>query len=330
MAELGWLAAPLPEALGGLGGSFIEAGLVMREAGRTLFPSPYLTTVVLSAAAILGAGTPEQQRSLIGAIAAGRLRVALGYLEPAGRYDPTFCETRARRSGSGYVLDGLKCVVRDAPAADLILVTARMVELAGAPLGLFAVSRTGKGVTLSAYATQDGGRAADVMLEQAPVDADGLLGEPGAALPAIERAIDCAAAAGLADTLGAMWAVHDLTLGYIKTRKQFGQTIGSFQAVQHRMVDLYMACQLAEGMVWDALAATGSSDPAERARRVSAAKVHVDRAARKVGGEGVQLHGGIGMTMDVPVGHLFKRISVNATSYGDAAWHLARYRRLLA
>ena len=329
VAELGWLGAGLPDSYGGLGGGPAEMAVIMEQVGRHLMTSPFLVSVVMSGAALGAAGSEAQKTHWLPALAQGRI-LAFAHGEFEARHETAFVETTAKRDGQGYVLDGTKVYVSFAGEAEAFLVSART---AGAVddrdgLSLFIVPAKSAGLSQKSYRTHDGGRAADVVLAGVRVGAEALVGTAGGAFDAIELAHDHAAAMMCVEASGAMWAVHDQTLAYMKIRKQFGQTLGSFQALQHRIVDVFVKCQLAQSMAWDAVAALSSADPHDRMRRISAAKAHVAEAAMAVGKEGVQLHGGVGMTNDIAVGHYFKRLAAIAHTYGDSDHHLERFRQL--
>ena len=330
IAELGWLAAALPEACGGLGGTPVETMLLAEHFGRGLVMNPYLATVVLGANAILYGGNKEQRRALLPEVAEGRLKLAFAYAEPQSRYDLHHVATRARRDGEGYVIDGDKAVVFHAACADRIVVCARTGGEVRDPegLSLFLVDPKAKGLEARHYPTQDGGRASELRFDGVRVGAEDLLGEAGGALPVVERVVDHAIASVCAEAAGAMWAVYEQTLAYFKTREQFGQTLGRFQALQHRMVDIYMKCELAQSMVYEATLHLDSPDATARRRAASSAKYEVGHNARDVGQEGVQLHGGIGMTFELPIGHYLKRITMINASFGDPRHHLRRYQTL--
>ncbi len=332
-AELGWLAATLPEDYGGLGGTAVEGMLLAEHFGRGLVMNPYLATVVLGANAILHGGSEEQKRRLLPPVAEGRAKLAFAYAEPQSRYDLHDVATTARAENGGYRIDGQKGVVFYAASADRIVVSARTSGESREPDGisLFLVDANAEGLEARHYSTQDGGRASELRFDGVRVEADARLGEPGTegrALPVIERVIDHAIAAVCAEAVGAMWAVYEQTLAYLKTREQFGRTLGSFQALQHRMVDVYMKCELAQSMVHEATLHLDAPDAATRGRAAAAAKYEVGRNARDVGQEGVQLHGGIGMTFDLPIGHYLKRITTINASFGDPRHHLRRYQQL--
>jgi alkylation response protein AidB-like acyl-CoA dehydrogenase len=238
--------------------------------------------------------------------------------------------THARRDGDGYVITGDKIGVLYGNVVDHLLVSARTSGDVGDRHGfsLFLVPVDTQGLAISAYRTHDGGWAADLRFDQVRVAADALVGPIDSALGTLEAALDAGTAAICAEAVGAMWCLHDMTLDYIKVRKQFGAAIGSFQAIQHRMVNIYMKCQLAQSMALAGVAALDLADPSARSRTVSAAKVQVGRAARHVGEEAIQLHGGIAMTDEYAAGHYFKRLTMIRLMFGDEEYHLRRYRSL--
>jgi alkylation response protein AidB-like acyl-CoA dehydrogenase len=326
-AELGWLAATLPEAHGGLGGSRADLALMMEQFGRGLVTSPFVSTVVVGATALRLAASEAQKSEILPGIAEGRIRLALAYLETPGQLDPSIVATRARSEGDGFVVSGSKIAALYANVADHLLVSARMFGQVGDRQGiaLFLMPSHARGLGVDAYRTHDDGWAADLHFDHVHVPADGLVGSAGSGLETIEAALDAGAASLCADAVGAMWALHDMTLDYIKVRQQFGATIGSFQAIQHRMVNIYMRCQLAQSMALAGMAALDSRDAAARRRAVSAAKVQVGRAARHVGEEAIQLHGGIAMTDEYAAGHYFKRLTMIRLMFGDEEYHLRRY-----
>jgi alkylation response protein AidB-like acyl-CoA dehydrogenase len=329
-AELGWLAATLPEDCGGLGGSNADLALLMEQFGRGLVTSPFVPTVVLGAAALRLAGSAAQRSAILGGVAEGRTKLALAYLEPPGQHDPSVVAARAERNGGGFVISGEKVAVLYGNVADHLLVSARTAGEVGDHHGisLFLVPATARGLVVAADRTHDDGWAADVRFDSVGVAADSLVGTVDAGLATLEVALDAGAAALCAEAVGAMWTLHEMTLDYIKVRKQFGAAIGSFQAIQHRMVNMYMKCQLAQSMALAGMAALETSDPAARSRAVSAAKAQVGRAARHVGEEAIQLHGGIAMTDEYAAGHYFKRLTMIRLMFGDEEYHLRRYRAL--
>ncbi len=330
-AELGWLMAALPEEYGGLGGTALETMVVMEQFGRGLLMTPYFATVVLGASLLVKGGSESQKEAILPAVAEGRLKLAFGHSESGGRFDLNDVATTAKMQGGGsYVLNGKKSVVLYGSAAHKIIVSARTggERRDAEGISLFLVDKDAPGLTMIDFQTQDGGRASELLLEAVEVAAADLVGAEGAALPLIEEVADIGIAALVAEASGIMWTVYEQTLAYLKTRRQFGQALGAFQALQHRMVDVFMACQLAQSLVYEATAALEANDPAARARAASAAKYRLGLHARDVAQEGIQIHGGIGMTMDLPIGHYLKRITAINATLGDPAHHLKRFRRL--
>jgi alkylation response protein AidB-like acyl-CoA dehydrogenase len=326
-AELGLLALPFPEAFGGLGGGGIDVMVVMEMLGQGLLLEPYLSTVVLCGGLIRDAASEELKKALLPGIAAGRVQIALAAYEAAGRYDLAHVACRALPDGGGWRLSGGKTVVLDAPSADYLLVSARtggnVAEAQG--ISLFLVPRDAAGLTLIAYPTHSGGRAADVELRDVQIGAESVIGAPGEALGIIERAVDGGQAALCAEALGIVAALNDATLSYLKSRKQFGVPIGNFQALQHRMAEMFIAAEQLRSMAIIAAVHADSRDAAERRRAVSGAKAYVGRAARFVGQQAVQLHGAMGMVDGIIVSHYFKRLTMIDMSLGDADFHLARF-----
>jgi alkylation response protein AidB-like acyl-CoA dehydrogenase len=320
-ADFGILALPFDEDFGGLNGSAVDTMLVMEMLGRGLALEPYVSTVVLCGGLIRDAGSEAQKQALLPDLASGELMLALAHFEAGGRYATDHVATTATATGSGWQLDGAKAVVLGAPSADQLIISARN----GKGLSLFLVNAGAPGVTMRSYPSQDGARAADVKLDAVPVDADALIGPAGAALPIIERAIDYANAALCAEAVGIMSALNEVTLEYLKTRKQFGVPIGKFQALQHRMADMVIATEQARSMATLAAVRVDSADAAERSRAVAAAKAYITAQARFVGQQAVQLHGGMGVVDELIVGHYFKRLTMIGLTFGDADYHLGRF-----
>jgi alkylation response protein AidB-like acyl-CoA dehydrogenase len=329
-AELGWLAAVLPEEHGGLGGSHADLALLMEQFGRSLVASSFVPTIVLGGKVLQLAGSAAQKSEVLGGVAEGRTKLALAYQEPPGQADPAIVATRAHRDGNHYVISGGKLAVLYGNAADHLIVSTRtsgdMADHDG--ISLFLIPADARGLAIAGYRTHDDGWAADIQLDGVRMAANALIGAPDAGLAVLEAALDAGAAAVCAEAVGAMWTLHDMTLDYIKVRKQFGTTIGSFQAIQHRMVNMYMKCQLAQSMALMGTATLDSAGARARSRAVSAAKVQVGRAARHVGEEAIQLHGGIAMTDEYAAGHYFKRLTMIRLMFGDEEYHLRRYRSL--
>ena len=331
LAELGLLGISIPEDDGGLGGDAFDTMLVMEQLGRALVVEPYLSTVVLGGATIAAAGSAEQKARWLPAIVGGEKIVAFAHGEPRSRYALSHVECTAKRDGEGWKLDGQKAVVRDAASANVLLVSARTAGATSDPKGisLFFVDAKAKGVAIRGYATQDGGRAGEVFLTGVQVGNDALIGAAGEAYPVIERAVDRGIAALCAEALGVIDALNEATLEYLKTRQQFGQPIGRFQALQHRMVDMTIRAVEARSMAIVAAAGSNHEDRAQRLRMVSAAKALVGQAARYVGQQAIQLHGGIGVTDELIVSHWFKRLALINATFGDADHHVGRFSDLL-
>ena len=329
-AELGLLGLPFEEKHGGVGGGPVETMIVMEAFGRALALEPFFATVVLGGG-LLRLGADEAMRAvLIPKIAAGDLLLAFAHGERQSRYDLADIATAARRDGADYVLDGVKSLVIHGDCADKLVVSARLV---GARtdrdgIGLFVVDADAAGVSRRAYPTVDGLRAAEVILSGVRVGADRVLSEPGKAFPLIAKVADSAIAALTAEAVGAMGAMHESTVEYLKTRKQFGVPIGSFQVLQHRASEMLIALEQARSMAVFATMMAEEPDPTERRKAIAAAKVQIGRSGRFVGQQAIQLHGGIGMTMEYKVGHYFKRVTMIDTLFGDADHHLAELARL--
>lgn len=322
-AELGLMALPFAEEHGGFGGGPVDLMLVMEAFGRGLVLEPFLATVVLGGSAIRHAGTDAQKADLLPKVAGGEMRLAFAHHERAARYELAHVGVKATKAGEGYRIDGEKSLVLGGDAADMLVVSARV---AGGVrdhdgIGLFLVDARGDGVTRRAFTTQDGVRGAEVSFAGASAQA---LGEPGGAMVVIDRVVDEAIAALCAESVGAMSEMHASTVDYLKTRKQFGVTIGSFQALQHKSVDMFIALELARSITLYATMMAGSDNALERRRAMSAAKVQVGRSARVVGQLAVQLHGGVGMTMEYKVGHYFKRATMIDLMFGDVDYHLSK------
>jgi len=320
-ADMGVLGLPLPEAHGGFGGGAVDLMGVMEIFGEALVVEPWLATM-LGARLVSTAGSEAQKQAILPAVAEGRLRLALAQTEAGARYNLGEVATAAARAGDGWEISGEKLVALGAPVADKLVVSART----GAGISLFLVERGAAGVTLKACRTLDGMRAADVVLKSVKVAADALLGAEGQGLPVLEEAVDFATALVCAEAVGAMKFACDTTLEYLKTRKQFGVPIGTFQALQHRMVDMYVATEQARSMACLACSRVDTAaDARERALAVSAAKIRIADACRQVSQEAIQLHGGMGMTEEMKVSHTFRRLTMIAQQFGDADHHLARF-----
>ncbi|HEY2464849.1 MAG TPA: acyl-CoA dehydrogenase family protein [Steroidobacteraceae bacterium] len=330
-AELGLLALPFPEDLGGLGGNGVDIMVVMEQFGQGLLLEPYLSTVVICGSLLCDAASGALKQKLVPQIAAGKLQLSLAAYEAAGRYDLSYVATTAQPGGGNWRLSGRKTVVLDGASADYFLVSARSGGKSGDRDGisLFLVPRDAKGLTIAPYPTQSGARAADLLLDNVAVGGEALIGEPGRALPLIERAVDRAVSALCAEAVGIINALNQATLNYLKTRKQFGVAIGTFQALKHKMADMLIAAEQARSMAIIAAVHADSDDAAARHRAVSAAKAYIGQAGRLVGQHAVQMHGGMGVVDELIVSHYFKRLTMIDLSLGDADYHLASFSETL-
>jgi hypothetical protein len=327
LGEMGLLALQVPEAQGGMAPATVETLLALGAMGKALVVEPYLSSAVLATALVRELGTPAQQDLLLPAMATGERIAVPAHGEAGSRHDLSRVATSARRGGAGFILTGRKAVVLHAPAADLLLVTARTSGAPDAEAGLsvFAVPAGSPGVKLIPYPTIDGQRAADVELAGVALPGDALLGQEGQAFPALSAAFDLGVAALCAEAVGVLQATLDATTEYTRTRKQFGVPIARFQALQHRMADMLMHVEQARSMSYLAAMQAASTDLGERRRIVSAAKVTVGQACRYVGQQAVQLHGGMGVTDELMVSHCFKRLMAIELSLGDTEHHLERF-----
>ena len=327
-AELGWLGIPFPEAHGGLGMSGVETMIVMEAVGNGLVAEPYLSTVVMGGGAVALAGSDDQKAEILPAVAEGKCKLAFAFAERQARYNLQDVEVRAEAANGGYRLSGMKSVVFGAPTADRFVVSARTAGGSRDADGitLFLVAADAPGLSVRGYPTADGLRAGEVTLDNTPVD--GVLGEVDGGLAAVEEVVDRAIAAVSAEAVGLMGTLNDMTLEYLKTREQFGQPIGRFQVLQHRMVDMFIAHEEAKSMAMMAAMRIDEADADVRKKAMSAAKVQIGKSARFVGQQSIQLHGGIGMTDEYAAGHYFKRLTMIDRSFGDNDYHLRRYAAL--
>jgi pimeloyl-CoA dehydrogenase small subunit len=331
-ADLGWLAVPFTEADGGIGGGPIETMLIMEQFGRGIVVEPYVPTVVLAGGLLRLAGKKAQKEAWLPRIIDGSAQAAFAFAEPQGRFNLADLATTASPDGDGYVLNGHKCVVLNGPSADLLVVSARTsgAQRARNGVSLFLVDAKTAGVRRRDYPTVDALRASEVHLDGVRVGKNAVLGRVGGALPVIEQVIDEATLAIGAEAVGCMEVLYKTTVEYCKTRVQFGQPIGKFQVLQHRMVDMFMEYEQSKSLMYMAAMrlAEGYGDEAKRA--VSAFKVQVGKSGRFVGQNAVQLHGGMGMTEELNVGHYFKRLTMIDTLFGNVDHHLKRFGALAA
>ncbi|TLM76170.1 acyl-CoA dehydrogenase family protein [Microbulbifer harenosus] len=319
-AELGWLLVPFGEDDGGLGGSAVDIMVVMEEFGKGMVVEPLLASAILAGGLIAETGSAAQKNDWLQPLMDGQLQLAFAFAEPQSRFDLANVATRAEADGEHFVVRGHKTVVLNGGAADTLVVSVR----SGTGVSLLAMDSNTPGITRNSYKTVDGHNAAEIYFDAVRVPRANLLGVEGKALPAIEKIIDRATLAICAEAVGAMESALQKTVEYTKTRKQFGTTISSFQALQHRMADMFIECQQARSiLMMAAMQLDAGNGVAPRA--VSAAKSRIGKAARKVGQEAVQIHGGIGVTDELDVAHLFKRLTSIQYLFGSTDYHTQRF-----
>ena len=326
LAEQGLLGLPFTEADGGFGAGGVETMIVMEALGKALVLEPYLATVVIGGGFLRHGGSDAQKAAHVPGIIDGSKTFAFAQLEKNSRYDLHDVATTAKKKGSGWVIDGEKFVVLNGENADTFVVTARTKgerrDRSG--VGVFLVPANAKGVTKKSYPTQDGLHAADITFTGVEVDGSAAIGNPEDGLALIERVVDDARTALCAEAVGLMDESLKTTVEYIKTRKQFGVAIGTFQSLQHRASDMFVAVEQARSMSMFATMASEFDDAKERAKAIAAATVQIGKSAKFVGQQSIQLHGGIGMTQEAKIGHYFKRLTMIENTFGDSDYHLRR------
>jgi alkylation response protein AidB-like acyl-CoA dehydrogenase len=327
IAEMGLLGLPFAEAHGGFGGTTVDVMLVMEAIGDGLLVEPYLATVGIGGRFVARAGRKGQQDRILPALIQGKHKLAFAHTEPGARYDLRQVGLRAGRSGEGWVLDGDKRMVLHGGGADTLVVSARTAggDTDAAGITLFLVPRTAAGVSVKESRTIDNLRTADIRFAGVDVGPDAVLGRDGEGFPVVEEVVDYATALLCAEAVGAIRYANEATLDYLKTRRQFGVPIGSFQALQHRMVEMMISYEQARSMAYLACVKIDTADVAERRRVISAAKIKIADACRHVSQEAVQLHGGMGMTEELKISHTFRRLTMLAQTFGDAEHHLERF-----
>src|SRR4030081_1273626 len=325
-AEQGLLGLPFSEDDGGFGAGAVEIMIVMEAMGRALVLEPYLSTVVIGGGFLRHGGSGAEEGTDIPGILDGSKTFGFAQLEKNSRYDLNDVATSAKKKGGAYVIDGEKFVVLNGESADTLIVTARTKggQRDAGGIGVFLVPGDAKGIAKKGYTTQDGLHAADITLTGVEVGADAAIGDPENALPLIERVVDDARIAMCAEAVGAMDESLKSTVEYLKTRTQFAVRIGSFQVLQHRAADMFVAVEQARSMSMFATMAADFDDAKARASAVAAAKVQIGKSAKFVGQQAIQLHGGIGMTQEAKIGHYFKRLTMIENSFGDTDYHLRR------
>ena len=328
-AELGWLGISLSEKSGGFGGSALESMIIMEEFGKGLVVEPFLETVILCSGLIDSCGNEEQKANLLGPVISGEMHLALGFTEPQSRFNLADVTTEAKKKNGDYLVSGFKSVVMNGPNADKLIISARTSGKQDDKEGisLFVIDRNLEGVSLRNYPTVDGRRASEVTLENVIIPSSSLLSEEGKGFQHLEGAIDRATLSICAEAVGAMEVLYKTTVEYTKTREQFGQAIGKFQVLQHRMVDMFMEYEQSKSLLYMATIKNveGSKD-AKKA--ISGLKYQVGKAAKFIGQQSVQLHGGMGVTEELNVGHFFKRLTTIITIFGNTDYHLKRYSQL--
>jgi len=330
LAEMGILGVPFDAEHGGFGGSTVDMMVVMEALGEALVVEPYLATVGLGGRFVARGGTAEQRTRILPTLIQGKLKMALAQTEPEARWNLHHVASRATKSGDGWVLEGDKRAVVHGGCADLLVVSARTAGGSDDARGisLFLVERNAPGVAVTEYRGLDNLRVADVRLSGVRVGREALLGAEGEGGALLDDVVDYATALLCAEAVGAIKYAHDATLEYLKTRRQFGVPIGSFQALQHRMVDILISYEQAKSIACLACVKADAAEAGERRRAISAAKIKIADACRHVSQEAVQLHGGMGMTEELKVSHTFRRLSSIAQAFGDADHHLDRFARM--
>ena len=330
-AELGWLTVPFQEEDGGFGGSAVDLVVMMEEFGKAMLVEPFVATTVLAGGLISEQGSAQQKAELLPKIMEGKLQLACAYAEPGSRFNLANIKTSAAADGDNIVLNGSKTAVLNGSNAEVLLIVARESGAATDTTGVsvFMVDATSDGVSIQAFANVDGKKSAEITLKDVSVPATARLGEAGSALPALTAVVDRATLAVSAEAVGAMEAMLHKTVEYSKTRKQFGTAIGTFQALQHRMADMFIECQLARSIViMAAMKLDGGEDATEKSKAVSAAKSRIGKAINNVGQEAIQIHGGIAMTEELDVGHLFKLVTAAEIMFGNTDYHTERFASL--
>ena len=330
-AELGWLTVPFQEEDGGFGGSAVDLVVMMEEFGKAMLVEPFVATTVLAGGLISEQGSAQQKAELLPKIMEGKLQLACAYAEPGSRFNLANIKTLAVADGDNIVLNGSKTAVLNGSNAEVLLVVAResgaVTDTTG--VSVFMVDATSDGVSIQAFANVDGKKSAEITLKDVSVPATARLGEAESALPALTAVVARATLAVSAEAVGAMEAMLHKTVEYSKTRKQFGTAIGTFQALPHRMADMFIECQLARSIViMAAMKLDGGEDAMEKNKAVSAAKSRIGKAINNVGQEAIQIHGGIAMTEELDVGHLFKLVTAAEIMFGNTDYHTERFASL--
>ena len=328
-AELGWLGISVSEDSGGFGGSAIESMLIMEAFGKGLVVEPFLETVIMAGGLIDDHGSDQQKSSFLEPAIAGEMHLALAYAEPQSRFNLSDVVTDAKADGDNFIINGYKSVVMNGPSADQIIVSARTsgTQLDGNGISLFIIDANESGLDKTNYKTVDGRRASDLTFENVSVSKESLIGVQDKGFEILDSAIDKAILAISAEAVGAMEVLYKTTVEYTKTREQFGTAIGKFQVLQHRMVDMFMEYEQCKSLLY--MATMKHEEKAEDAKKaISGLKYQVGKAGKFIGQQAVQLHGGMGVTDELNVGHYFKRLTTVGTIFGNTDYHLKKYSSL--
>ena len=328
-AELGWLGISVSEDSGGFGGSAIESMLIMEAFGKGLVVEPFLETVIMAGGLIDDHGSDQQKSSFLEPAIAGEMHLALAYAEPQSRFNLSDVVTEAKADGDNFIINGYKSVVMNGPSADQIIVSARTsgTQLDENGVSLFIIDANASGLDKTNYKTVDGRRASDLTFENVSVSKENLIGDQDKGFDILDSAIDKAILAISAEAVGAMEVLYKTTVEYTKTREQFGTAIGKFQVLQHRMVDMFMEYEQCKSLLY--MATMKHEEKAEDAKKaISGLKYQVGKAGKFIGQQAVQLHGGMGVTDELNVGHYFKRLTTVGTIFGNADYHLKKYTAL--
>lgn len=328
-AELGWLGISVSEDSGGFGGSAIESMLIMEAFGKGLVVEPFLETVIMAGGLIDDHGSDQQKSSFLEPAIAGEMHLALAYAEPQSRFNLSDIVTEAKADGDNFIINGYKSVVMNGPSADQIIVSARTsgTQLDEKGISLFIIDANASGLDKTNYKTVDGRRASDLTFENVSVSKENLIGDQDKGFEILDSAIDKAILAISAEAVGAMEVLYKTTVEYTKTREQFGTAIGKFQVLQHRMVDMFMEYEQCKSLLY--MATMKHEEKAEDAKKaISGLKYQVGKAGKFIGQQAVQLHGGMGVTDELNVGHYFKRLTTVGTIFGNTDYHLKKYTAL--
>ena len=329
-AELGWLGISFSEENGGFGGGAIDTNIIMEAFGSGMVVEPYLATVVLGGNALALGGTPSQKEEVLGSVIAGETLLAVAYAEAQSRFQLSDVATTAAKTGEQYSLNGEKVVVYGGAWADKVIVSARTSgdQMSEAGITLFLVDAKASGVSVTSYQSMDGARMANIAMKNVTVGADAIVGQLDQGYALLDQVVDSGISALCAEAIGEMNALFQKTLAFVKEREQFGVAIGSFQTIQHRLVDMFMAVESSRSMAIMNALKLSSTDVTERKKAVSAAKVYIGQNARHCAQEAVQLHGGIGVTEELDIGHYFRRLTLFCGAFGSTDHHLKRFADL--